>query len=94
MLHFLHHLWFDDLDYRKKGNLIKWNPAVKTTADRDKLWQALLDDRIDVVATDHAPHTLEEKHNSLFKHRLNQATCISCNVGENSGRKYYYRKSG
>ncbi len=59
----IHHLWFSDKDYSEKGTLIKWNPAVKTTADRDKLWQALLDDRIDVVATDHAPHTIEEKHN-------------------------------
>ena len=57
----VHHLWFTDKDYDKKGNFIKWNPAVKTEADRDGLWKALLDDRIDVIATDHAPHTLEEK---------------------------------
>ncbi|HEY0091783.1 MAG TPA: dihydroorotase [Flavobacterium sp.] len=57
----IHHLWFSDADYKQKGNLIKWNPAVKTAADRDGLWAALLDDRIDVIATDHAPHTLEEK---------------------------------
>lgn len=57
----VHHLWFTDADYAAKGNLIKWNPAVKTAADRDALWEALLDDRIDVIATDHAPHTLEEK---------------------------------
>ena len=57
----IHHLWFTDADYATKGNLIKWNPAVKTATDRDALWQALLDDKIDVVATDHAPHTLEEK---------------------------------
>ena len=57
----IHHLWFSDEDYKTKGNLIKWNPAVKTAADRDALWAALLDDRIDVIATDHAPHTLEEK---------------------------------
>ena len=57
----VHHLWFTDQDYAKKGNFIKWNPAVKTEADREKLWEALLDDRIDVIATDHAPHTLEEK---------------------------------
>lgn len=56
-----HHLWFSDADYAEKGTLIKWNPAVKTAADRDALWEALLDDRIDVLATDHAPHTLEEK---------------------------------
>lgn len=59
----IHHLWFTDEDYDKRGALIKWNPAVKTAADRDALWKALLDDRIDVIATDHAPHTLEEKKN-------------------------------
>ncbi|WP_190810014.1 dihydroorotase [Flagellimonas sp. S3867] len=59
----IHHLWFSDEDYAKKGTLIKWNPAVKTKKDRETLWEALLDDRIDVVATDHAPHTLEEKNN-------------------------------
>ncbi len=56
-----HHLWFDDSDYKEKGTHIKWNPAVKTKKDKEGLWQALLDDRIDVIATDHAPHTLEEK---------------------------------
>jgi dihydroorotase len=57
----IHHLWFSDKDYAKKGSLIKWNPAVKTSKDREQLWKALLDDRIDVIATDHAPHTIEEK---------------------------------
>lgn len=57
----VHHLWFTNDDYATKGNLIKWNPAVKTADDRKALWEALLDDRIDVIATDHAPHTLEEK---------------------------------
>ena len=57
----IHHLWFSDEDYATKGNLIKWNPAVKAASDRTALWEALLDDRIDVIATDHAPHTLEEK---------------------------------
>lgn len=59
----IHHLWFDDSQYDTKGSLIKWNPAVKTAADRDGLWEALLDDRLDVVATDHAPHTMDEKNN-------------------------------
>lgn len=59
----VHHLWFTNDDYETKGSLIKWNPAVKTAEDREKLWEALLDDRIDVIATDHAPHTLEEKMN-------------------------------
>ena len=57
----IHHLWFTNEDYDTKGNFIKWNPAVKTENDRKALWEALLDDRIDVIATDHAPHTLEEK---------------------------------
>ncbi len=59
----VHHLWFSDKDYAAKGSLIKWNPAVKSESDREALWEALLDDRIDVIATDHAPHTLEEKMN-------------------------------
>ncbi|RIV34694.1 dihydroorotase [Flagellimonas lutimaris] len=63
----IHHLWFSDEDYAKKGTLIKWNPAVKTKNDREKLWEALLDDRFDIVATDHAPHTLEEKDNPYTK---------------------------
>lgn len=57
----IHHLFFSDDDYAEKGNFIKWNPAVKSKNDREKLWEALLDDRIDVIATDHAPHTFEEK---------------------------------
>jgi dihydroorotase len=57
----VHHLWFSDEDYAKKGNFIKWNPAVKTANDRDGIWKGLLDNHIDIVATDHAPHTLEEK---------------------------------
>lgn len=63
----IHHLWFSDADYKEKGTFIKWNPAVKTKEDRDGLWKALLDDRIDVIATDHAPHTLEEKKNVYTK---------------------------
>lgn len=63
----IHHLWFSDEDYKNKGTLIKWNPAVKTAKDRDQLWEALLDDRIDVIATDHAPHTIEEKNNVYTK---------------------------
>jgi dihydroorotase len=59
----IHHLWFSDEDYKRKGSHIKWNPAVKTSNDRDQLLKALLDDRIDVIATDHAPHTIEEKSN-------------------------------
>lgn len=62
----VHHLWFDDSQYDEKGSLIKWNPAVKTAEDRDGLWKALLDGRLDVVATDHAPHTLEEKSNKYL----------------------------
>ena len=63
----VHHLWFSDEDYKEKGTRIKWNPAVKTAKDREGLWEALLDDRIDVIATDHAPHTKEEKANVYTK---------------------------
>jgi dihydroorotase len=63
----VHHLWFNDADYERLGNLIKWNPAIKTQHDQQQVFNALLDDRIDVVATDHAPHTWEEKQNSYFK---------------------------
>ncbi len=63
----IHHLWFDDKDYAKKGTLIKWNPAVKSAKDKEGLWQALLDDRLDIIASDHAPHTLEEKQQLYTK---------------------------
>ncbi|MDO8898206.1 MAG: amidohydrolase family protein, partial [Bacteroidales bacterium] len=63
----LHHLWFTDKDYESSGNFIKWNPAVKSAEDRDMLWNALLDGRLDVVATDHAPHSFEEKSMPYFK---------------------------
>lgn len=62
----VHHLWFDDSQYESKGSHIKWNPAVKQASDRDGLWKALLDGRLDVVATDHAPHTIEEKSNKYL----------------------------
>ena len=62
----IHHLWFDDSQYSDKGTHIKWNPAVKSKADKEAVFQALLDDRIDIIATDHAPHTLEEKNNTYF----------------------------
>ena len=62
----VHHLHFTNEDYETKGSLIKWNPAVKTETDKNGLWEALLDDRIDVIATDHAPHTLEEKDNKYL----------------------------
>jgi dihydroorotase len=63
----IHHLWFTDHDYLSKGNLIKWNPAVKSVADREEIRKAVLDNRIDVIATDHAPHTKEEKAAPYFK---------------------------
>ncbi len=63
----IHHLWFSDADYAEKGNWIKWNPAVKSAADRDAIFQAVLDNRIDIIATDHAPHTIEEKSLSYLK---------------------------
>ena len=63
----IHHLWFNNKDYDTKGTLIKWNPAVKTEKDQQQLLKALLADKIDVIATDHAPHTLEEKNNVYTK---------------------------
>jgi len=63
----IHHMWFDDRDYADKGTLIKWNPAVKTSKDKEGILKAVIDGRIDVIATDHAPHTSEEKDNTYFK---------------------------
>ena len=63
----VHHLWFSDKDYDEKGMFIKWNPAVKSQADQDAIWKAVNDDKIDILATDHAPHTLEEKSKGYFE---------------------------
>jgi dihydroorotase len=63
----VHHLWFSDVDYERLGTLIKWNPAIKTEKDKNGLLAALIDDRIDIVTTDHAPHTLEEKQKPYFQ---------------------------
>ena len=63
----VHHLWFTEMDYIKHGSFIKWNPAIKTEMDRDALRDAVNSGKIDVIATDHAPHTSEEKHNTYFK---------------------------
>ncbi len=63
----VHHLWFDERDYIKYGTKIKWNPSIKCQKDKEALWEALLSDKIDVIATDHAPHTIEEKNNTYFK---------------------------
>ncbi len=63
----IHHLWFSDQDYKTLGTKIKWNPAIKTESDRAAIFNALLSNHIDVIATDHSPHTLEEKSNSYFK---------------------------
>ena len=63
----IHHLWFHKEDYENMGTLIKWNPAVKNKEDRNAIRQAIKDGRIDIIATDHAPHTLEEKQNNYFK---------------------------
>jgi dihydroorotase len=61
-----HHLWFTDDDYDSLGSKIKWNPAIKSKEDRDALWQAIKDNKIDIIASDHAPHTIEEKNNSYL----------------------------
>lgn len=63
----IHHLWFSEEDYKTKGNLIKWNPAIKTKKDRDALLRGVIENKIDIIATDHAPHMLEEKKQSYFK---------------------------
>lgn len=63
----IHHLWFSDEDYERLGHKIKWNPAIKTRYDRDKILEAVNTDIIDVIATDHAPHTLEEKNKPLLE---------------------------
>lgn len=63
----VHHLTFSDADYEKLGNFIKWNPAIKTADDRFAIWNAILNDSIDVICTDHAPHTLEEKKQAYLK---------------------------
>jgi dihydroorotase len=63
----IHHMWFSDVDYKTKGNLIKWNPAIKKSSDRDAILKGVLDNKIDVIATDHAPHTKEEKAQSYLK---------------------------
>ena len=63
----IHHLWFSDEDYKTKGAFIKWNPAVKTSIDRDAILQGVLENKIDVIATDHAPHTIQEKQQTYFK---------------------------
>ena len=63
----IHHLWFDDTDYERLGTRIKWNPAIKTRHDKEELLKGLLDNRLDILATDHAPHTLEEKDQGYFK---------------------------
>ncbi len=62
----IHHLWFNDADYKRLGTRIKWNPAIKTKEDQAEIFKAVLDDRIDVIATDHAPHTKDEKNNTYF----------------------------
>jgi len=63
----IHHLWFNEEDYERKGTLIKWNPSIKTLHDRDSLLAAVLNDKLDVIATDHAPHTIEEKQSKYFE---------------------------
>ena len=63
----VHHLWFDETSYDEKGTFVKWNPAIKTRFDREALLNGTINDLIDIVATDHAPHTIEEKQNSYFR---------------------------
>jgi dihydroorotase len=73
----VHHLWFSDKDYERLGMLIKWNPAIKTEQDKEGLLKALLDDRIDIITTDHAPHTLEEKQKPYFQSMSGAGSALS-----------------
>jgi dihydroorotase len=61
-----HHLWFTDIDYNRLGSKIKWNPAIKSKDDRDALWEGIKDNKIDIIASDHAPHTIQEKNNKYL----------------------------
>ena len=72
-----HHLWFNDEDYLEKGSKIKWNPAIKSKKDQEALWDGLNQDYIDVLATDHAPHTLDEKISTLFNFTIWWTTCTT-----------------
>ncbi len=95
----VHHLWFSAKDYETHGTRIKWNPAVKNQKDQDLLWEALNDDRIDVLATDHAPHTIEEKNNKyasapsggpLVQHAL--LALLTCSKKEKYLLKNWFKK--
>ena len=86
----VHHLWFTDADYAAKSSLIKWNPAVKTKADRDAIRSALLDGRIDVVATDHAPHLLPWKPETDPKEYL-AALKIRTSTLRNKAQKFDFK---
>ena len=72
----IHHLWFDNTNYKEKGTLIKWNPSIKKPSDKEALLAAVLDNRIDVIATDHAPHTLKEKQNNYLTGNQKQSLMI------------------
>ena len=74
----IHHLWFDENDYHKKGALIKWNPAVKKTSDKNALLRGLLDNKLDVIATDHAPHTIEDKETTFNDAEFGMIGLESC----------------
>ncbi len=77
----VHHLWFDDRDYATKDNWIKWNPAVKTAADKDAILKGVLDGHIDIIATDHAPHTIEEKEQPYMQGTFRWTTGAACTFG-------------
>ena len=85
----IHHLWFDESSYDEKGTLIKWNPAVKSAKDKEGVWKALIDDRIDIIATDHAPILLMKKTTHILKRHLVafSATCLGGHARVLSSRK-------
>ena len=86
----VHHLWFDESSYEKQGSWIKWNPAIKTRFDRDALINAVNNNLIDIIATDHAPHTLEEKNRTAISKHLQEdrlssihlLPCLNCGTGK------------
>ena len=93
----VHHLWFHDGDYEQFGNRIKWNPSIKTLADRTALREAVNNNTIDIVATDHAPHLLSEKEGSCLKSRFRRSADPAfayCYAGIGDGRPFHLRKSG
>ena len=80
----VHHLWFSEEDYSDLGTHIKWNPAIKKASDREQLWTALNEDYIDILATDHAPHTLGGKRSGLYQSTIRRSVGSTCTPGNDA----------